>query len=172
MKFDIRKANTADAERLTEISSQKIIISNTLQLPFPVKESWERSLSNAADQAHLVIMMDGLVIGYGSVQRAMQRPARSHVAVMFLFIDEAHHGFGAGSSLLSAMIDYARSWLQFRRLELTVYTENLAAIALYEKFGFRREGVMSRYAFRDGAYQDAISMSLLVDPAEGAAPVT
>ena len=35
------------------------------------------------------------------------------------------------------------------------------AIALYERFGFEREGVMRSYAWRDGEHVDAISMARL-----------
>jgi L-amino acid N-acyltransferase YncA len=36
-----------------------------------------------------------------------------------------------------------------------------AAIALYEKHGFRREGLLERFAYRDGAYVDAFTMARL-----------
>jgi len=36
---------------------------------------------------------------------------------------------------------------------------NAIGIALYEKFGFEREGTHRRYAFRDGEYVDAYSMA-------------
>ncbi len=45
------------------------------------------------------------------------------------------------------------------------YTSNLfvvrndMGIALYEKFGFEREGTHRRYAFRDGGFVDAYSMA-------------
>ena len=45
------------------------------------------------------------------------------------------------------------------------YTSNLfvvrndVGIALYEKFGFQREGTHRRYAFRDGGFVDAYSMA-------------
>jgi L-phenylalanine/L-methionine N-acetyltransferase len=45
------------------------------------------------------------------------------------------------------------------RVELSVYTDNAAGIALYEKFGFEIEGTHHRYAFRKGEYVDAYSMA-------------
>jgi L-phenylalanine/L-methionine N-acetyltransferase len=45
------------------------------------------------------------------------------------------------------------------RVELSVYTDNAAGIALYEKFGFEIEGTHHRYAFRNGEYVDAYSMA-------------
>jgi putative acetyltransferase len=53
----------------------------------------------------------------------------------------------------------ADRWLNLVRLELEVYTDNEAAIRLYERFGFEREGTMRQYAFRDGLYVDAYAMA-------------
>jgi putative acetyltransferase len=63
--------------------------------------------------------------------------------------------------LLSAIIDLADNWLNLKRLELSVYTDNIRAIALYERFGFEREGLCRAYAWRDGAYVDSLAMARL-----------
>ena len=47
------------------------------------------------------------------------------------------------------------------RIELTVYTDNPAAIRLYRKFGFEIEGTFKGYALRDGVYADVYSMARL-----------
>jgi len=51
---------------------------------------------------------------------------------------------------------------ELKRLELTVYTDNAPAIALYEAMGFEREGLLRRYAFRGGTLIDALTMARLV----------
>jgi putative acetyltransferase len=62
---------------------------------------------------------------------------------------------------MAAMIDLADNWLGIRRLELTVYADNTAAVHLYEKFGFRIEGTLSQFARRAGTLVDAYSMARL-----------
>ncbi|RME41865.1 MAG: GNAT family N-acetyltransferase, partial [Caldilineae bacterium] len=64
-----------------------------------------------------------------------------------------------GSQLMAAAIDLADNWLNLRRLELTVYTDNEPAIRLYRKFGFEVEGTHRAYAFRDGVYVDTLAMA-------------
>jgi putative acetyltransferase len=76
-------------------------------------------------------------------------------------VHDAYAGRGAGRALMQALIDQADRWLAYRRLELTVWTDNDRAIALYEAFGFEREGVLRAYAWRDGAYVDALAMARL-----------
>ncbi|MGH8799836.1 MAG: GNAT family N-acetyltransferase, partial [Casimicrobiaceae bacterium] len=68
---------------------------------------------------------------------------------------------GIGTALLQAAIDLADGWLNYQRLELTVFTDNLAALALYRKFGFAIEGTCRAYAYRNGSYTDAYLMARL-----------
>ena len=68
---------------------------------------------------------------------------------------------GVGSALMAAMVDLADNWLGLRRIELEVWTDNLAAIHLYEKYGFVKEGTARRFAKRDGGYVDAFYMGRL-----------
>ncbi len=74
-------------------------------------------------------------------------------------VSEECRGIGVGSTLLAAAVDLAHNWLAVRRLELTVYTDNHAAIALYKRHGFVIEGEARDYAFRDGEYVDVFFMA-------------
>ena len=49
-----------------------------------------------------------------------------------------------------------------RKLELHVFPWNEPAIALYESFGFEREGLRRGHYLRDGAEVDAILMAYRV----------
>jgi putative acetyltransferase len=57
--------------------------------------------------------------------------------------------------------DYADGWAHLLRLELTVFVDNQAAIALYRRFGFVEEGRHRAYALRNGRYEDVFSMARL-----------
>ena len=69
------------------------------------------------------------------------------------------HGKGVGTAMMRAVIDLADKWLNLARIELTVFTDNESAIALYRKFGFEIEGTHRKYAFRDGDFVDAYAMA-------------
>jgi RimJ/RimL family protein N-acetyltransferase len=95
--------------------------------------------------------------------------------VVVLDIDEDNHSAGIriglfhvdylnkgyGSEAMRLMVDYAFRTLNLHRLELQVYDFNPRAIRVYEKIGFRREGVLRDALFYDGVYHSAIVMSIL-----------
>ena len=76
-------------------------------------------------------------------------------------VAQAWQGQGLGSRLLATVLDLADNWMNVSRVELTVYADNQAAIALYRKFGFETEGLLRQYAMRDGRHVDALAMARL-----------
>jgi putative acetyltransferase len=86
---------------------------------------------------------------------------RSHVGSIGMAVHDAYAGRGAGIAMMAAIVDLADNWLQLKRLELGVYADNARAIALYERFGFEREGLQRAYSWRNGSYADSLSMARL-----------
>ncbi len=54
---------------------------------------------------------------------------------------------------------YAQTKTVWGTLQLTVYVDNEPAINLYTKFGFKVEGRLEKYAFREGSYVDVYNMA-------------
>ena len=69
---------------------------------------------------------------------------------------------GVGTALLRAAADWAQE-TGIRKLELHVFPWNEAAIALYEAFGFEREGYRKRHYRRGDELVDAILMAYEVE---------
>lgn len=69
-------------------------------------------------------------------------------------------GRGVGSALLDAAITWAEEHGS-HKMELRVWPHNERALALYEKFGFEREGYLKRhYRRQNGEIWDCIIMGL------------
>ncbi|MFO7683801.1 MAG: GNAT family N-acetyltransferase, partial [Chloroflexota bacterium] len=68
---------------------------------------------------------------------------------------------GIGSRLMEGILDITDNWLDLRRVELEVNTDNPAAIRLYQKFGFEIEGTHKFHAFGNGRWADSYFMARL-----------
>lgn len=70
-------------------------------------------------------------------------------------------GRGIGSAMLASLVDASDNWLNLKRLELTVSTDNEAAIRLCKRFDFEVEGSHRADIFRGGTYVDSFFMARL-----------
>lgn len=75
--------------------------------------------------------------------------------------DQALRGKGLGGRVSRAVLQYGFEELNLNRVELSVLAVHDAALKLYEKLGFRREGVKRQAQFREGRYVDVVIMGLL-----------
>ena len=126
---------------------------------------WRQRLSESGDGGHnLVAVVEGRVVGMFSLH-PFTRPRLQHAGAVGMSVHDGWQGKGVGSALMRAGLDLADNWLDLTRLELEVYTDNESAVRLYERFGFEREGLLRRHAYRDGRYVDSYVMARLRTPA-------
>jgi putative acetyltransferase len=162
----VRRAELRDAEAMQTTFSSPEAQAGTLQMPLPSVEMWRKRLSESAPTDYLLVAeVDGEVVGNLGLHAASSSPRRKHAASIGMSVRDDWHRRGVGSALMEAALAIADNWHNYARLELTVYTDNAAAVALYRKFGFETEGTLRRYAYRDGRYVDAYTMARLRDPA-------
>ncbi|GAB59759.1 GNAT family N-acetyltransferase [Rheinheimera nanhaiensis] len=154
----IRHAEPADIDAIKAIYDQPSVYANTLQLPYQPVANWQRLYNAGAGFYNLVAELEGKVVGQLGLQ-VCQNPRRRHVAELGMGVAEDYQGQGIGSALLRSALELSDQWLNIRRLELTVYSSNEVAIALYERFGFEVEAELSDFAFQYGNYVSALCMA-------------
>ena len=160
LEIIVRHAEPGDYEALHRIFSDPLVVAGTLQLPLPSAEMWRRRLVEPPEGLFsLVACLGDEVVGEISLHTNPTRWRMRHVASIGMAVRDDRQGQGVGTALMQAVLDLADNWLNLTRTELRVYTDNVPAIALYEKFGFEREGTHRRLAFRDGEYVDGYSMA-------------
>lgn len=76
--------------------------------------------------------------------------------------DPNQRGHGYGHEAMALLLDFAFGELNLHRVQLTVFAYNTAAIRLYERLGFTREGIYREFLQRDGQRHDMILFGLLV----------
>lgn len=156
----IRAMRAEDASDIFEIYNQPAFRFGTLALPY---ESFETVRKWAEPRSprdlHLAAEMDGRVVGAAALRPFYGR--RAHAAEFWIGVHEDFTGKGIGSRLLAEVIDTSDNWLNVVRIEMTVFTDNAGAIALYKKHGFEIEGTHRAASFRNGAFADVYCMARL-----------
>lgn len=161
-EITIRSVDTQhDVAEWTRIHNQRPVALGTLQIPFNSLRTWQARFDSTEVTRALVAEIDGSIVGGAGFQVKHRRA--HHVGGFGMGVDVDFQGRGVGTALLSAIVDLADNWYNLRRMELEVYADNAAGVALYKKFGFEVEGVYRKYAYRDGTFVDALAMARLRD---------
>jgi L-phenylalanine/L-methionine N-acetyltransferase len=160
----IRRARASDAADFVRMMGDPLVYAGLMQLPMPSEAMWRKRLESDDDASrpdlHVVAERAGQVVGSAGLHPAPQL-RRRHAAMLGISVATDAQGQGVGTALMQALCDYADNWAQVLRIELTVFTDNTRAIALYERFGFVREGTHRAYALRQGSYADVHAMARL-----------
>ena len=169
-EYRIRPADAADAEALVELGRAV----GREPEGWLITDDWRgagderRYLKALRRFPHAAVFVaesdDGRIVGRLSLARD-QHPASLHVADLGLLVAREHRRRGVGRELLAQAVEWAREQ-GVRKLELHVFPYNEAAIALYERFGFRREGYRRNHYRRGSEYLDAILMAFEVQGAD------
>jgi len=160
----IRAAEPGDAAALVALATavgsepQGWLLADSSWRSVADERRYVRAVRRHADAALLVAEEQGNVVGRLSIVRD-PHPSSPHVADLGLMVAASHRRHGIGRALLAAAEEWARS-AGVSKLELHVFPHNEAAIALYEGFGYEREGFRRRHYRRpDGTYVDAVLMA-------------
>lgn len=115
------------------------------------------SLLNEPNSTIFVVENEGDLVGHLTVFGKMA-PRAKHCATIVMGILQEHWGEGLGYELLKQTELWARE-RQLTRLEAMVMTHNQRAVALFQKAGFKAEGVRQYSLFINGNYVDEYYMA-------------
>ena len=163
----VRPARPRDAEACVELAlavggePERWLISTNDWRSASEERRYLKAIERWPHGAVFVAEDEGEIVGRLSLSRDTH-PASMHVADLGLMVAKHARGRGIGGALLAAAVEWARE-VGVAKLELHVFPWNTPAIALYEKFGFVREGYRKdHYRRSDGEIADVILMALSV----------
>jgi putative acetyltransferase len=163
MTVSIRQAEPRDASDLVElartIGSEEegwLIADGDWRSPSEERR-YLRAIRRSPHAAVLVAELPERIVGRLSIARD-PHPASRHVADLGVMVAREHRRRGAGTALMAAAEDWAKT-VGISKIELHVFPYNTAAIALYESLGYEREGLRRRHYRRGGELVDAVLMA-------------
>ncbi len=99
------------------------------------------------------------MVGYASLDGILWTQGNAWLTLAIGRPEDRHQGFGREA--MELLIHFAFDELNLRRITLTVFSYNVAAIGLYEGLGFVREGSFREFLQREGGVHDMYLYGLL-----------
>jgi [ribosomal protein S18]-alanine N-acetyltransferase len=150
--WTVRPATHADLEAILDIEN------GAFSDPWSAR-SFRGLIDVASVRFDVLVAADGTVAGYGVLLLAPPDADIANIAIA-----ARHRRSGAGGALLMALLDAGRS-VGVRTVHLEVRESNVAARALYDRFGFRPVG--RRRGYYQQPREDALILRrelLIPDP--------
>jgi L-amino acid N-acyltransferase YncA len=104
---------------------------------------------------HLVAIVDGEVVGYAYVVLFRKRPAYRFTVKHSIYVHHDHQRRGIGRVLMQHLID-ACAAAGFRQMIGYIDADNASSLAIHERFGFSRVGLLCGVAYRYGRWADTV----------------
>jgi RimJ/RimL family protein N-acetyltransferase len=133
--------------------------------PFSVKTSTERlekELGEDPPDLHMFMiktLQDEHIIGEISLDGVQWQHGECFIGVGIG--NREDWGQGYGTDAMRIILRYAFEELNLERVSLNVFSYNQRAIRVYEKLGFKHEGVLRESLHRDHQYSDMIYLGIL-----------
>ena len=122
-------------------------------------ETWMSKIEN------LIILgaeHDQRLIGYAQIEKETH-PRRKGMAELAVYLRQGYHGAGLGTLITQILLEKAREQ-GVHKVNIGTVDENEAAIRLFTKLGFEKEGRMRDCFYgEDRRYRDIIVMGLILD---------
>lgn len=162
----IRAAEPSDAAAISALMGSEGVFEGTLQMPLlPVASRLERFSKIDINSLSIVALSQAdsqeQIVGHAALFQTHNSLRRAHSRGLGITVAQGWQGQGVGEKLMAEAMRWADDWAGVLRIELTVFADNARAIALYERHGFVREGVMRAFALQGGVYADALAMARL-----------
>jgi len=123
-------------------------------------EDWFEELRKKEDEIVFMIMSkSNYEIGYCGLYHVSWISRNAEYRIFIGETDFWNQGYGAEATDL--VVSYAFEKLNLNKVWLGVTSENKRATKLYQKCGFKNEGILRQEVYRNGKYYDAIRMSIL-----------
>lgn len=160
MDIAITRASPEDAAEI--IALMKIIGSESDNLsfdgngiPVTVDEEAEflKSIGHSRNEAFFVARRDSKIIGTAHYT-AFTKKRMAHRGEFGICVRKSECGRGVGSMLLGEILSFAKDVARSQIVSLEVRSDNIAAIKLYEKFGFEKIGRFRGFFKINGEFID------------------
>ncbi len=141
------------------------IKASAIMHPFPVtfelEEEWYATQNDKGNKAiwfGIELVEDSTPIGFTFLNNIRWVDRTCNLGIVIGEIK--YQGSGIGKEVMDLLISYTFKSLNLRKITLEVRSDHEAAVKLYEKLGFKQEGILREHYFVEGQYHDTLILSL------------
>jgi RimJ/RimL family protein N-acetyltransferase len=109
----------------------------------------------------IIAEIDGNIVG-SLLFRGGTNPRVRHTGEFGVSVIKEYWGLGIAAILIKHLINWAKETI-IRKINLRVRDDNENAIYLYDKLGFKKEGIIARDFLCKGRYYSSIMMGLEIN---------
>ena len=160
----IRKIEERDLrERVSWMNNPKVYESMHYDIPVSYENTLRWLHKNKENQSRCDIVFEdeeGCVVAMGGLTSI-----DSHIkkAEFYIFVDPENQGKGIGSTASTLLCKYGFDRLGLKKIYLHTNESNIGARKIYEKIGFRLEGILRSETIIGGQYEDRLYYGMMAD---------
>lgn len=139
---------------ITELLGTRLPISQSEQ-----KQWYEHTINDKSKKKMIIENVGGEPIGQISLMNIDQR--NQSVEIGITIGDKSYWGQGMGYDAMFTLLGFVFHEWRFHRVYLHVASFNERAIKLYEKLGFKKDGILRDNIYTRNRYYDSLVMSIL-----------
>ncbi|RJS62337.1 GNAT family protein [Bacillus sp. PK3_68] len=150
---------------IREIDSERLMMQwsgRTYQYPLTKEQLSEYVEMEGQKGSYIYKAVDSIsneVVGHIALREINQVHQIGRISYVLVY--KEHRGKGIANQLFQKILHLAFNELLLNRVSLGVFNFNKAAIACYENFGFKKEGIQRQVCRFKDEYWDNIEMALL-----------
>ena len=165
----VREAKTDDTDSLIQylekVSGESDFLTigpGDFKLSVEEEKEFIKKMNKSKNSLFLVAVINEEIVGIFTFEGG-GNPRTKHVGDFGITVLKNYWGLGIGSILIEMLLNWVKKSKTVRKINLKVDTNNTRAISVYEKFGFKKEGEVSRDSFINGKFNNAYIMGLEID---------
>jgi UDP-4-amino-4,6-dideoxy-N-acetyl-beta-L-altrosamine N-acetyltransferase len=122
-------------------------------------EAWFQRIQASNSDRYWMIVFNGSDVGVANISQIDTRHSRCTWA--FYLAEPSTRGMGVGAATEFLVLEHVFGIEAINRLWCEVIESNSGVVALHERFGFRREGLLRSHIFKEGQKRNVVLLALL-----------
>lgn len=167
-KFIIRNARVEDSKNIISYIRKVVIESDNLTFEdgefnpsVDSEKQYIESIDKSSNECFFILLNGTEIIGNLSIN-TINRNRLKHSGNLSITVLKEYWNQGVATKLMIKFIQWLKT-TELTKINLKVREDNIYAIKLYEKFGFTKEGLITRDFYIDGQYYNSLCMGMIIN---------